>query len=240
MYENTVEDIIKAQNGDQQVMEKLIQENKGLVWSIVKRFTDRGYEIEDLCQIGMMGFIKSIKKFDTSFEVKLSTYAVPYILGEIKRYLRDDGPVKVSRGIKELAVKIKELQREEMRKSGRELKLEEIAKKLKVSKEEVAAAISSSLPVESIDESAYGEEGKISKIEQITNEVDEATCVVDKLLLKQLIEGLQERERQIIVLRYFRGKTQQQVAKIIGVTQVQVSRIEKKILQEMKRKLLVS
>ena len=136
-------------------MDRLIRENNGLIWSIVKRFMNRGYEVEDLYQIGCIGFIKSIKRFDTNYEVKLSTYAVPYILGEIKRYIRDDGPIKVSRSIKELNIKIKELQKEYISKYGRDIKLEEISKELRISKEEIAMVMDSTRPVDSIEDAKY-------------------------------------------------------------------------------------
>ena len=128
MFENSVEAIKKAQSGDKYELERMIRDNNGLIWSIVKRFNGRGYDLEDLYQIGCMGFIKSIKRFDTNYDVKLSTYAVPYMIGEIKRYIRDDGPIKVSRGIKELGMKIRELQRENLNKKGRELTIEELEK----------------------------------------------------------------------------------------------------------------
>ena len=155
MYENTTEKILKAQKGDRDEMAKLIDENNGLIWSIVKRFSGRGYELEDLYQIGAIGFIKSIKRFDTSFEVRLSTYAVPYILGEIKRFIRDDGPIKVSRSIKELSIKILELKREYFNKTGEEISIKQISEKLRVPKEEIAMAIESSNPVDSIEEASY-------------------------------------------------------------------------------------
>ena len=144
MYENDMKIIESAQNGNKEDMTKLIEKNNGLIWSIVRRFNGRGYDIEDLYQIGSIGFIKAIQRFDTSFEVRLSTYAVPYILGEIKRYIRDDGPIKVSRSIKELNIKILELQKEYFRKYGRDIKLEEISKELKISKEEITMALDSS------------------------------------------------------------------------------------------------
>jgi len=130
-YDNRVEDILKAQNGDNDALEKLIEDNKGLIWSIVKRFCGRGFETEDLYQIANLGFIKCIKKFDTNFEVRLSTYAVPYILGEIKRYIQEDGPIKVSRALKELNSKIALIQKEHIRKTGQDMKIEEIAKELR-------------------------------------------------------------------------------------------------------------
>ena len=236
IYENNKINIAKAKQGDAMAMEQLIQDNMGLIASIVKRFKDRGYELEDLYQIGIMGFIKSIKRFDTDYDVKLSTYAVPYIMGEIKRFLRDDGPIKVSRSMKELGIKIRELQREALEK-GKELKVEEIAKKLNVSKEEVAASLDSFHPVESIYNNRYqDEEGGISILDTIAGK-EEGVSLVDKLTLKQLIEDLEERDKQLILLRYYKGRTQMQVAKILGITQVQVSRMEKKILANMKTKL---
>ena len=143
MYETDREDIIAAQNGNQEKMEQILKDNNGLTWSIVKRFTGRGYEVEDLYQIGCMGFIKAIKRFDTSFDVRISTYAVPYILGEIKRFIRDDGLIKVSRSIKELGIKIREVEKEYMQKEGKEISINLLAEKLNVSKEEIAVAIDS-------------------------------------------------------------------------------------------------
>lgn len=168
----------------------------------------------------------------------LSTYAVPYILGEIKRFIRDDGPVKVSRSIKELGVKVREVQNEYIRKNGKDIKVEEIAKILKVTKEDVAVALDAIKPVDSIYDSSYqnDEEGLtiLDKIDAGTNETNK---LVDKICLTELIEKLEDREKQLILLRYYKGKTQSEVAKILGVTQVQVSRIEKKILNSMKLKL---
>ena len=155
MHENDMKVIDNAKNGNKDAMTKLIEDNNGLIWSIVRRFNGRGYDIEDLYQIGTIGFIKAIQRFDTSFEVRLSTYAVPYILGEIKRYIRDDGPIKVSRSIKELNVKILELQREFLHKYGRDISLEEISKELKISKEEIAMALDSARPVDSIEDAKY-------------------------------------------------------------------------------------
>ena len=150
--ENSLSLILSAQNGNKDAMAKLVEENQGLIWNIAKRFLGRGYDKEDIYQIGCMGFIKAIRRFDANFEVKLSTYAVPYILGEIKKFLRDDGPIKVSRSLKELNVKISEIQNEYI-KLGKELSLEEISKKLKVPKEEIVLAVDSSKQVESIENS---------------------------------------------------------------------------------------
>ena len=237
-YENTIKDIIDAQNGNQERMAKLVEENNGLIWSIVKRFQGRGYELEDLYQIGSIGFIKSIKRFDTSFDVKLSTYAVPYILGEIKRFIRDDGSVKVSRSIKELAMKIKDIEARYLREKGEEITIMQIAKELKVSKEDVAIALDSLRPTVSIYEDNYSnEEGGLSFLDTLSNNVDEAEQLSNKLAIKQLIETLEQREKELILLRYYKNKTQMEVAKILGISQVQVSRIEKKILNSMKLKL---
>ena len=225
VYENNIEDIIEAQNGNQEKMTKLVEENNGLIWSIVKRFKDRGYELEDLYQIGSIGFIKSIKRFDTSFEVKLSTYAVPYILGEIKRFIRDDGSVKVSRSIKELAGKIKDIQSKYLKETGEEINITEIAKQLKIPKEEIAVALDSLKPTISIyDDSYTNDEGGISFLDTLST-------------IKEMITNLEQREKEIILLRYYKNKTQTEVAKILGISQVQVSRIEKKILNSMKLKL---
>lgn len=237
MYENLTEKIRAAQNGDEKAMELLIEENNGLIWSIVKRFCDRGHEKEDIYQIGTMGFIKAIKRFDASFEVKLSTYAVPYMIGEIKRFIRDDGPIKVSRSLKELAIKIKGLQKEYLEKNGEEITMSKMAELLHTDKEEIAAAMEYARPMESINEDVY-EEGKASKIEKISTGQDEMAQMIDKIVLRQLINNLQTREKEIVILRYFKNKTQCQVAKILGITQVQVSRIEKKILGSMRQKLV--
>ena len=236
MCENRTQDIINAKNGNEDAMEKLVNDNQGLIWSIVRRFKDRGYEIEDLYQIGCLGFIKSIKRFDETFEVRLSTYAVPYILGEIKRFIRDDGPVKVSRSIKELGAKVRDVQKEFMYKNGYEIKIEEIAKILKVSKEEIAMALDCFNTVESIYQTSdNGEDEGQSIIDKLSNNQDEAGTIIDNLTLKTAIDRLDDRSKKIILLRYYKGRTQTQVAKILGITQVQVSRIEKRILSEMKQ-----
>ena len=217
-------------------MGRLVENNKGLIWNIVKRFTGRGYETEDLYQIGCMGFIKAMKRFDTSFEVQVSTYAVPYILGEIKRYIRDDGMIKVSRRSKELAIKILELQREHLAKTGEEISILEISKTLKIPKEEITYAMDCLKPVSSIYEESSSDDSR-NVIDKIPCTKDESNNIVDKIALKQLIENLDDREKQIILLRFYKDKTQSEVAKVLGITQVQVSRIEKKLLNSMKLKL---
>ena len=242
MYENDMKIIERAQNGSKDDMTKLIQDNSRLVWSIVRRFNGRGYDTEDLYQIGSIGLIKAIQRFDTNFEVRLSTYAVPYILGEIKRFIRDDGPIKISRSIKELNIKIKELQKEYLEKYGKEITLEEIAKELKTSKEEITMALDSARPVNSIEDSMYRDnktDKTISLSEQLSTGKDEETEITNRITIKKLISELKDKEKEVILLRYYKGKTQMQVSRILGITQVQVSRIERKVLDNMKRKLSV-
>lgn len=237
MYETSIDEILKAQNKDMQAMTNIIEKNSGLVWSIVKRFSGRGYETEDLYQIGCLGFIKAIQRYDVAFETKISTYAVPYILGEIKRFIRDDGMIKVSRSIKELSIKIRDLQNQYKEKE--ELTINKMAEILNVTVEDINIALESARPIESINEENYndGDKNNVSKIEQIENKKDEMANIIDKIALKDLIGTLKTREKQIILLRYYRGKTQTQVSKMLGITQVQVSRIERKVLDYMKEKL---
>ena len=239
MYENNINSIKRAQDGDKFEMDRLIRENNGLIWSIVKRFMNRGYEVEDLYQIGCIGFIKSIKRFDTNFEVKLSTYSVPYILGEIKRFIRDDGPIKISRSIKELNVKINELKRQYLL-NGKEITLEQICKELKIQKEDAIIAMESTNAVESMDAAANAEnkDGKqITIFDKMSTGKNEEEIITNKMVVNQLINELQDRDKEIILLRFFKEKTQTEVAKILGISQVQVSRIERKVLNEMKSKL---
>ena len=239
MYENDSNSIKRAQEGDRYELERLIKQNNGLIWSIVKRFQGRGYELEDLYQIGCMGFIKAIKRFDTNFEVKLSTYTVPYILGEIKRFIRDDGPVKVSRSIKELYIKIKELEREFYQKTGKEITIDQISKELKVEKEDITIALEAARPVESMENTMQeNKDGStVTVLDKISTQKDEQEIITNKIAIKQLLEKLNEREKEIILLRFYKEKTQSQVAKILGVTQVQISRLEKKILEKMRRQI---
>ncbi len=208
----------------------------GLIWSIVKRFLSRGYESEDLYQIGCMGFIKSIKRFETDYDVKLSTYAVPYILGEIKKFIRDDGIIKISRSIKELNTKISKIEDEYLRKTGKNINITELEKILKVEKEEIIAAMESRKTVESIyqEDSNNGDDKGIDLINKIPLGENEENTIIDKITIKELIESLEPKERQIIILRFYRNKTQSEVGKMLGISQVQVSRIEKSILNKMR------
>lgn len=235
LYDNQVSNIIAAQNGEESAMENLISINNGLIWSIVKRFCGRGFDVDDLYQIAVIGFMRAIKKFDTSFDVKLSTYAVPYILGEIKRYIQAEGPLKVSRTIKELLVKIVEIQKEYL-KVGKEPTIEELAKELGTDKEEIVIALESRNNVNSIYEGSKDDDG-LTLIERISTGQDEQDLITNKIAIKELIDGLKEREKQVVLLRYFRGKTQTEVAVQMNISQVQVSRIERRVLERMRKKL---
>lgn len=238
MYEIETEDIIKAQENSEEALNKIVQKNSGLIWSIVNRFTGRGYDKEDLYQIGCIGLIKAVKRFDINYKVKITTYSVPYIIGEIKRFIRDDGPIKISRSIKELAYKINEIQRKTINETGEEKTILELAKELGVEKEDIVVALEANRKLESIDEQIYNEENVgESKISRIASNKDEVSGMIDRICIKELISELQARERKIIILRYYQDKTQTEVAKMLGITQVQVSRIEKKILTEMRRKI---
>lgn len=239
MYETNTEDIIKAQGKSEEAMEKIITNNSGLVWSIVNRFLGRGYSKEELYQVGCIGLIKAVQRFDVKFEVKISTFAVPYIMGEIKRFIRDDGPIKVSRSIKELGAKIREIQRDYLAKNGKDIKISEIAKILNTSIEDIAVALDASKPLDSIDEELYEGDDTESKISKISNNKDEMGELINKMTIRKLIKELEAREQEIIVLRYYKQKTQVEVAKALGISQVQVSRIEKKILLEMRKKIAI-
>lgn len=237
MFNDNLKYIKLAQEDNEEAMELLIKNNSGLIWNIVKRFIGRGYEADDLYQIGCIGLIKAIKRFDITLDVQLSTYAVPYIMGEIKRFIRDDGMIKISRQTKELAMKIKQIQNEYMNKTGEEVSITKLSNILKVSKEEIAAAIESNNTVDSI----YSAEGQDTDermlIEKITDEKDEYKNLVDKITLNEIINNLEEKEKKVVILRFYKEQTQSQVGKILGITQVQVSRIEKKVLEKMRLKL---
>ena len=231
-------DLIKSvQSGNQDSLEILIKNNNGLIWCIVKRFYGRGYELEDLYQIGSIGFIKAIKRFNVEYDYKLSTFAVPYIMGEIKKFIRDDGMIKVSRRVKELSIKIKEIQKDYLLKNGEQVTVKILANLLNETEENVCQAIESGRQIESINE-VFNENGKEEKIERVIGKQDEQNKIVDKIVVNDMVNKLSFRDRTIIKLRYFKEKTQVQVAKILGISQVQVSRIEKKILDDMKEKMV--
>ncbi len=233
--ERTFELIRQSQAGDKEAKEQLIKENSGLIWNVVRRFMGRGYETEDLYQIGAIGLIRAIDKFDFEYEVKFSTYAVPLISGEIKRFLRDDGMIKVSRTLKENQWKIKRAMEKLQKEKGREPAVEEIAEELSMEPEEIMLSMEAVVEVESMEQSIYGKDGKEiflkDRVASVKNEQEE---LMDKLFLQQLLGTLDERDRMLIILRYFENKTQNQVAEILGISQVQVSRLEKKILRRMK------
>lgn len=229
--------ILKAKNGDSEATEKLVQGNFPLIKAIVKGYLNKGVEYDDLYQLGCVGFLKAIKNFDDGVGVKFSTYAVPMIAGEIKRFLRDDGMIKVSRSIKTLAIKIKAFN-EEMKKQGKEaLHVDEIAKHFNVDIEDVVVALDSSQQVLSIqakiDEDDPNSQSVIDKI-AVSDKNEE---MLDKFILKDEISKLPEKEKKLILLRYFRGKTQGEVADILGVSQVQVSRMETKIISYLRGKM---
>lgn len=229
--------MFRAQEGSEESLDILIKRNNGLIWNIVKRFKGRGYEIEDLYQIGCIGFIKSVKRFNMNFDYRISTFAVPYIMGEIKKFIRDDGMIKVSRSIKELGIKIKEIEREYLNKHGENLTAKKMAQLLNVSEENIYIALDAGRQVESINEDAF-ENNNTQKINYMSSKIDEQSKIVDKIVINEMVEKLGLRDRTLIKLRFFKEKTQMQVAKILGISQVQVSRIEKRILEQMREKMV--
>ena len=233
--ERTFELIRQSQAGEKLAKEQLITMHSGLIWNVVRRFTGRGVELEDLYQIGAIGLIRAIDKFDFSFEVKFSTYAVPLISGEIKRFLRDDGMIKVSRNLKENQWKIKRAMEIFAHEHGCEATVDEISKMTELAPEEIVLSMEAAVEIESMDQKVFRGDGKeISLKERIPDEKNEEEELLDKLFLEQLMEGLDKRDKELIILRYFENKPQTQVAEILGISQVQVSRLEKKILRRMK------
>lgn len=237
--------IARAQAGDQEAREVLIEENLGLVHHIVKRFAGRGYDMEDLFQTGTIGLIKAIDKFDLTYEVRFSTYAVPMISGEIKRFLRDDGPVKVSRTLKENGWKVRQAAEKLAHQNGREATLEEISGETGISREDIVMAMEANGEVESIYKTIYQSDGRqIQLLDRVdartpegSGEDEEKERLLNHMLLEQLLEGLEESERELIRLRYFEEKTQSEVAALLGTSQVQVSRMEKRILLRMRKEV---
>eukprot|EP00831_Metopus_contortus_P064889 TRINITY_DN5802_c0_g1_i10.p1 TRINITY_DN5802_c0_g1~~TRINITY_DN5802_c0_g1_i10.p1 ORF type:complete len:441 (+),score=78.14 TRINITY_DN5802_c0_g1_i10:586-1908(+) len=237
-YDNNPELLSKARDGDSDAMNKLIEMNLPLVMSISKKFLNRGYEYEDIFQIGSIGLVKAINNFDLNYNVKFSTYAVPMIIGEIKRFLRDDGMIKVSRNVKSLARKINIYKEELSKKLKRVPSIEELAEYAEVEKEEIVFAIESSNNLQYLYDTIHQDDGApILLIDKLTEEKKCDDNLIEKIALKEALRSLDEKARQIIMLRYFKDKTQIQVAKMLGISQVQVSRIEKKVLSQMKRKL---
>jgi len=231
---STEELIQKAQNGCIEASEQLVTENAGLIWSIARRFTGRGTELDDLYQLGCLGFLKAVEGFDPHYGTQFSTYAVPKISGEIRRFLRDDGAVKVSRGIKEQAATIKSTRMHLIQALGREPTVTEISRQTGFTPEEIAIAENATAATESIQRET-GEEG--FSLEHILTDTESEERMVEKIALMQAIERLGEREAMVIRLRYFHCLTQQRVAKVLDVSQVQVSRIEKKALVHLRELL---
>jgi len=236
--DNTIALIKKSHEGDETARAKLVEENRGLVWCVVKRFYGRGIDPEDLFQIGSIGLLKAIDKFNLSFEVKFSTYAVPMIAGEIKRFLRDDGLIKVSRSLKEVAYKAYVATEKMRERYGREPGIEEVAEEIGVEKEELILALEAVSEVESLQKTIYqGEGNEIRLMDKIVEEEGQEEKVLNHLFLKQLLNALDEQDRELICLRYFANKTQGEVGAVLGISQVQVSRREKKILQELRSRV---
>jgi len=236
MYENTDINVLlqMAKDGDKCAEAFIVENNVGLVRSVARRFAGRGVDREDLFQIGCIGLIKAVQKFDASFNVMFSTYAVPMIMGEIKRFIRDDGLIKVSRSLKELTARAMGAKERLQKRLGREPTVKEIAADLGVSCEELAVALESGIAPESI---YGGGDDTASLIDKIESPLDHEGDVLNRMVVNDALGTLPPRERQIIVLRYFKRKTQSQIAETLGISQVQVSRIEKKVLLELRQRI---
>lgn len=230
--EENYELIESAKAGESKAMERLIENNQGLIWNIVRRFYDRGYDIEDLFQIGAIGLIKAIKNFSIDYNTKLSTYAVPMIIGEIKRFMRDDGIVKVSRRTKELLYKINSIKKEN-EKMGKETSIEDLVKELNVSKEEIIVTLDFELKIDSLDRS-YSDDDDSNLSEKLPDKNNEYNNILDKIEIEKGFKVLNSKEKKVIYYRFFRDKKQSEIANLLGVTQVQISRIEKRAMEKMR------
>jgi RNA polymerase sporulation-specific sigma factor len=237
LKDHEVKELIKqSHDGDQGARDLIVQKNMRLVWSVVQRFLNRGYEPDDLFQIGCIGLLKSVDKFDLSYDVKFSTYAVPMIIGEIQRFIRDDGTVKVSRSLKETGNKVRKAKDELSKNLGRIPTINELSEYLEIPQEDIILATEASRTPSSIHETVYENDGDpITLLDQI-DDGNEGKWF-DKIALKEAIRELEERERLIVYLRYYKDQTQSEVAVRLGISQVQVSRLEKKILQQMKDRM---
>ncbi|MBO5426448.1 MAG: SigF/SigG family RNA polymerase sporulation sigma factor [Lachnospiraceae bacterium] len=227
-----------AKNGDKEAKEKIVSENTGLVWCIAKRFMGRGYDLEEIYQIGCIGLLKAIDRFDMTYEVKFSTYAVPLISGEIKRFLRDNGIIKVSRILKQNGYVVSQAREKLANKYGREATIEELSAETGITMEDIVLATEANREVESIYQTVYGHDGKeMYLMDKIPDEEDEiaADKMYNRLLIEQGLNSLDAKQQKLITMRYFEDKTQTEVAKILGINQVQVSRMEKKLLQLMRK-----
>lgn len=236
--EETLKLIKEAQNNDSEAQDLLVKSNIGLVASIAKKFLNRGYDYEDLFQLGSIGIIKAIRNFNPDFNVKFSTYAVPMIMGEIKRFLRDDGLIKVSRTLKETSKKVKMTKESLAKELGREPTIDEVSKHMGISVGDILLSLDSTTRPEYLYETIHQDDGSpVLLIDKIGEDRDYGSEVVDKIALKDSIGKLEPRSRQVIMLRYFKDMTQNQIAQLLGISQVQVSRIEKKVLKLLKDNL---
>ncbi len=236
--DHTIALIRRSHDGDEKARTQLVEENVGLIWCVVRRFLGRGVDSEDLFQIGSIGLLKAIDKFDFSYEVKFSTYAVPMISGEIQRFLRDDGMIKVSRSLKELSYKAFLMREKLQEKMQREPTMEELADAMQVDKEELVLALEASGEVESLYKPISQKDGnEVPLLEKLEEKECQEEKVLNKMVLAQTLEKLGKEERRLIYLRYFANKTQTEIGKELGISQVQVSRMEKKILKQMRELL---
>lgn len=232
--EHTLALIGRAHHGDKEARDTLFEENVGLIYSVAKRFLGRGVEMEDLFQIGSIGLLKAVDKFDMSFDVRFSTYAVPMIAGEIKRFLRDDGILKVSRSLKENNYRIYRCREELETRLGREPTLSELSEVMEMPVEELVMTMESVSEVESLHKTIYQGEGQeISLLDRVPEEQNQQEILLDRLFLEEIMKSLDGRERRLIYMRYFQDMTQTEIAVILGVSQVQVSRMEKRILKRL-------
>lgn len=230
--------LLQAKAGDKAARERIINCNLRLVFNLIQRFSNRGYEQEDLFQIGTIGLIKAIDKFDPAYQVRFSTYAVPMIIGEIRRFLRDDGPIKVSRSLKETGIKIRYTQEQLTKELGREPKLSEVAKKLELTPEQLTEALEATQYLTSIHEELYQDDGDaIYVIDQLADREDDDSRFLDHMALEEVMDRLPDREKNILYLRFYKDKTQTEVAKHIGISQVQVSRLERSALKKVREML---
>ena len=228
-----------TKEGDQGAREKIVLDNMGLIWSVVKRFTGRGHEPEDLFQIGSIGLLKAVDKFDLSYDVKFSTYAVPMITGEIKRFLRDDGMIKVSRSLKEIAYQVRQAGEAFAMKYNREATIDELSRETKIARDEIVVALEANKDVESIYQPSYqSDDSQVLLVDKLPGEENESDTVINHVMLEELMDTLCGEERELITMRYFHGKTQQEIVKKLSISQVQVSRMEKKILLRMRKQIL--
>jgi len=239
--DETRELIKKAQSGDIEAKEKIVADNVGLIWSVVKRFLNRGYEADDLFQIGSMGLLRCIEKFDMKYQVRFSTYAVPMIMGEIKKFLRDDGMIKISRPLKEIANKIKDTTDNYIKRTGQSPTLEYLSQELNISQEDLLSAIESSKAIESLYQNVCKnkQDGKnLCLIDKLVSPEESFDFkIIESMTIKNLVDELEGHEKEIITLRYYQDMTQADVAKKLNMTQVQISRLEKKILLKLRGSL---